>query len=237
MVSNSVSEEHPVLLTAVTVAETLRNAPGLAQQVSDKSLSLVICSGLDQIVRTCRQKAPCILVMDSSLLTNTELAEFARATDLDQSITVLIVTDQDDPRFCQKLVTLGFAGSIQRSAPPAVFRRALEVVAKGELWASRTTTSAIIRQLLSEARPLGLTNREREILGLVARGYKNQEVADILFVSRETIRWHLRSMYSKLGVPDRKRAIEYALTKGMITAAKPSVAERVGIAQRRQASS
>jgi DNA-binding NarL/FixJ family response regulator len=233
MVRNPSSEQHAIRLTAVTAAETLKSTPGLAHHIGGKSLSVVTCQGLTQIVRTCRQQAPCVLVADISSLAKTDLAEFARAVDLDPSIKVLMVVDEDDPQSCQNFVKMGFAGVICRSAPAAVFLRALEAIAQGELWASRITIATIVRALLSDARPLGLTSREREILGLVAKGFKNQEIADTLFVSRETVRWHLRGIYSKLGVPDRKRAIEYALAKGMIVASKPNIGQGVRNAQRR----
>jgi two-component system response regulator NreC len=233
MVRNASSERHAVLLKAVTVAETLKSTPGLAKYAGDKSLSLVTCSGPDQIVRTCREEVPCVLVADISFLATADLAEFARAVDLDDSIKVLIVVDEDNSQLCRKLLRMGFAGTIHRSAPAAIFRRALDAVAQGELWASRITTAALVREFLSESRPLGLTPRERQILGFLAKGYKNQEIAESLFISRETVRWHLRSIYSKLGVPDRKRAIEYALAKGMILASKPSVPQGLTNAQRR----
>jgi NarL family two-component system response regulator LiaR len=232
MVLNDSSKQHAMRPTVIIGAETLANTPGLAQPIIDKSLSVVTCSGLGQIVRICREKAPCVLVADSSLLANTDLAEFARVADLDHSIKVLLLVDRDDPKFCQKVLRMGFAGTIHRSAPAPVFRRALDAVAQGELWASRVTISVLVREFLSELRPLGLTSREREVLGLLARGNKNQEIADTLFLSRETVRWHLRGIYSKLGVPDRKRAIEYALAKGMTIASKPNIGEKIETTRR-----
>ncbi len=228
------SEEGRIRLTVVAVADVLGKTPGLAKHIAaDSSLSVVSCSGLKQIAKVGRQPNPCVVVADTSFLVATHLADFAEASDLRGSIKILIVVDEDDPRFCQKLLRMGFAGSIQRSAPAAIFRRALDAVAEGELWASRKTISTLVREFLSEASPNRLTTREKEIIGLVAKGYKNQEIADALFVTRETVRWHLRGIYSKLGVPDRKHAIEYALAGGIAIPAKPSVREGASKAQQR----
>ena len=225
------SEEGRIRLTVVAVADVLGKTPGLAKHIAaDSSLSVVSCSGLKQIAKVGRQPNPCVVVADTSFLVATH---FAEASDLRGSIKILIVVDEDDPRFCQKLLRMGFAGSIQRSAPAAIFRRALDAVAEGELWASRKTISTLVREFLSEASPNRLTTREKEIIGLVAKGYKNQEIADTLFVTRETVRWHLRGIYSKLGVPDRKHAIEYALAGGIAIPAKPSVREGASKAQQR----
>jgi len=68
----------------------------------------------------------------------------------------------------------------------------------------------MIRDLLSAESPRKLTRREKEILRLVGQGYKNQEIAEQLFISRETVRWHLRSLYPKIGVQDRLSAAFYA---------------------------
>ncbi len=220
-------ERETARLTVVAVGDTVRDTPGLAKHLAtDAATSLVHCPAITgEIISICHQLTPCVLVADMSFLANINLGKFAIATDSGRSVTTLIVVDAEDPKFCQGLLRSGFAGVILRSASAAVFQRALRAVAQGELWASRKTTSALIREFLSDASPKWLTPREREVFGLLAKGYKNREIASALFVSHETIRWHLRGIYSKLGVPDRKRAIEYALAYGMAATMKPTVAE------------
>jgi two-component system, NarL family, response regulator NreC len=225
------SEERGIRLTLVALADILRDTPGLAKHIAeDNSISVLSCSGFEQIGRACTQPQPCLVVADASILANTALAntslvECARVSNLEPSIKILIIVEADDPGFCQKLLRMGFMGSIQRSAPAAVFRRALDAVAQGELWASRKTISALVQEFLSETSSKRLTSREKEILGLVAKGHKNREIASLLLVSHETIRWHLRGIYSKLGIPDRRRAIEYALRKGITVASEPNIGQ------------
>jgi DNA-binding NarL/FixJ family response regulator len=229
----SVLPENPehgtVRRTVVTVGEIVRDTPGLLKLFgTDSSISVVRCpADTGEIVSTCHQRTPCILVADVSFLANLNLAKFAIATDSGRSVKTLVVIDQEDTKFCQNLLRTGFAGVIQRTASSAVFGRALDAIAQGELWASRKITSALIREFLSDASPKWLTAREKEVFGLLAKGFKNREIASALFVSHETIRWHLRGIYSKLGVPDRKRAIEYALAYGMAAPMKPSTVEGV----------
>ena len=78
----------------------------------------------------------------------------------------------------------------------------------------RAGVASILSQLARETQlannPRRLTARENEILNLLGLRYTNQEIADHLFLSRETIRWHLRSLYSKIGASDRAAAIQYA---------------------------
>lgn len=110
------------------------------------------------------------------------------------------------------LLNRGCAGLLDESAPAEDVRRAIHAVSRGELWFSRQVLSAVIRsRQISTMTEKGLTSREREILRLIGQGYNNQEIASALFISRETVRWHMRSLYSKLGMHDRKRATVLAL--------------------------
>ena len=122
---------------------------------------------------------------------------------------------------CVKELKMGCSGAVQRTAPPSVFRRALRAVGSGELWASRQMVSVVLRELLMADQPRRLTEREREILGLIASGYPNREIAGLLFISRETVRWHVRTLYKKLGIRDRNHAIAFARGATDLTTAKP----------------
>jgi len=225
-------------LTVIAIAEILADTPGLSEHLAtDTSASVVRCPAIsEEVVSICHRFTPCVLVADVSFLACINLAKLAIATDSGRLVKTLIVVDEDDPKICQGLLRTGFDGIIQRSAPCAVFRRAFDAIAQGELWASRKSISALVREFLSGASPRKLTAREREIFGLLAKGYKNREIAAALFVSRDTIRWHLRSIYSKLGLADRGRAMEYALAEARVPAIKPNVAERGGRRPRRACS-
>ena len=80
--------------------------------------------------------------------------------------------------------------------------RAVKAVLADELWVDRRTLSRIVQNMLHGIR-CGLTPREIEIYGLLAEGLRNCQIAERLFISVNTVRWHLRSIYSKLGTHDR----------------------------------
>jgi DNA-binding NarL/FixJ family response regulator len=164
---------------------------------------------------------PCILVADGSFIGTLDLAEFAGGAESGRSIKILIVMDDDNPDVCKKMLRMGCSGTILRTASAAVFRRSLRAVADGELWASRRTLGTLVRELLVDDSPRRLTTREKEILTLIAKGYKNREIAETLFISRETVHWHVRSIYTKLGVRDRQQAIAHALVTGTVRPTKP----------------
>jgi DNA-binding NarL/FixJ family response regulator len=221
----------------VTVADTVRDTPGLSKHLAeDASTSVVRCPAISgEVASICLQLTPCVLIADASFLAQINLAdEFMITIDSGRSVKILIVVDEDDPRFCLKLLRLGCAGTVRRGVPSAVFQRAIHAVAEGELWASRKVTATLVSELLSDDRPRTLTARERQILDLIAKGHKNREIADSLFISRETVRWHARSIYSKLGVSDRDSAIEYALDTAPVIHTKPVVRAEVPKSRRKR---
>ena len=210
-------------LTVVAVAETIRSTPGLAKLLAkDSSIPLVSCTANgSEIIAICRQLNPCVLIAEISLLNSLNLAALTGKDTSEGSIKLLAVVEQDDPVLCKALLRMGFSGTVQRSAPPMVYRRVLRALAEGELWASRGTVSALVRELLLKDQPKQLTEREKEILALIAGGHQNSEIAELLFISRETVRWHVRTMYKKLAIRDRNHAIAFARTAKGLTPAKP----------------
>jgi DNA-binding NarL/FixJ family response regulator len=95
----------------------------------------------------------------------------------------------------------------------------------GEIWLDAHTTAAVMRQFASaeaaaasgikgrERAPLSA--REREIVALVAQGYKNKEMAEKMFISEQTVKNHLHNIFDKLGVSDRLELALYAIHKGL----------------------
>jgi NarL family two-component system response regulator LiaR len=90
---------------------------------------------------------------------------------------------------------------------------AVKAIGDGDLWYPRAVLSALVRRsiLNRSVSQKRLTSREMEILRLLGMETKNQTIADQLFISRETVRWHLRALYSKIGVNNRSEAQQYVL--------------------------
>ena len=74
----------------------------------------------------------------------------------------------------------------------------------------------IVSKPVKEARPVRLTRREREVLGLIAQGYRSREVAELLVVSKRTVDFHLANIYHKLRVSNRLQAFRKASELGLI---------------------
>jgi DNA-binding NarL/FixJ family response regulator len=225
--SSKIPEENPPELpsrmTVVTIAETVKSSPGLARLLAkDPTIPVVSCSAGSEVAAVCRQLNPCVLIAEISLIDELSFALLTGKDASEGSISLLAIVDQDDVELSKRLLRMGVSGAVQRSAPYTVYRRALRAVAAGELWASRGTVSALLRELLVSDKPRKLTERETEILDLIADGHQNRQIADLLFISRETVRWHVRTMYKKIGVVDRTQAIAFARAAKGITPVKPT---------------
>lgn len=103
-----------------------------------------------------------------------------------------------------ELLQLGCSGVLRVDAAPNELRRAVQAVLAGELWFSRKVVSNALRTLLLTNR---LTPRELQIANLIAQGFNNQQIADTLFISRETVRWHVRTINAKTKTRARKPVV------------------------------
>jgi DNA-binding NarL/FixJ family response regulator len=176
---------------------------GLAR--SQSALVMRCCLEPDEILARCQFLAPCVVVLDDGLIERFDFGPLSRTLFANPSIHFLVETDQPTVERAERLLRLGCAGMINRTASAAQARWALNAVQEGEFWICRKTIASVLRSLLREYR-LRLTAREAEILALVAEGLKNGEIADQLCISPLTVRWHLRSIYGKLGTHDRASA-------------------------------
>jgi DNA-binding NarL/FixJ family response regulator len=104
--------------------------------------------------------------------------------------------------------------------------KSIRKVYAGEIWLDSHTTAAVMRQFASPAEMMSgattkgrerspLSQREREIVSLVAQGYKNREMAEKMFISEQTVKNHLHNIFDKLGVSDRLELALYAIHKGL----------------------
>lgn len=110
----------------------------------------------------------------------------------------------------ERYVRAGYSGALRLETPAGEVCRAIRAVADGELWFPRKVLSTVLRSLRTSSQQKRLTQRERDVMRLMAQGYNNREIAGLLCVTRETVRWHMRGVYAKIGTHCRKKATAYA---------------------------
>ena len=137
---------------------------------------------------------------------------------------VLVLTTFNQEAYVYDALRAGASGFLLKSAPPRELAGAIRTVAAGDALLAPEITRAMIRDYVQRPRPGGpdpavlavLTPREREVLGLIARGRSNTEIAGELFLSEPTVKTHVGRILAKLQLRDRVHAVVLAYECGLV---------------------
>jgi two-component system response regulator NreC len=137
---------------------------------------------------------------------------------------VLVLTQYDDKEYVFPVIEAGASGFISKVAASSELASGIRSVYQGDSYLSPSVAKLLVEdyqhRLNGRVRhdPYEhLTNRERDVLKLVAEGYTTQEIADRLVVSPKTVEGHRTNLMAKLGIHNRTELVKYALRKGIIT--------------------
>jgi DNA-binding NarL/FixJ family response regulator len=180
----------------------------------------------EQAVALARREAPDVLVMDIRMpvLDGIEATRRIVADAATQRVRVLVLTTFDLDEHVYAALSAGASGFLLKDATPEEIVRAIRVVAAGESLLAPTVTSRLVREFASRptaGRPraellTSLTEREVEVLLLVAEGLSNAELAERLVVSHATAKTHVSRILSKLGLRDRAQLVVAAYEAGLV---------------------
>lgn len=178
----------------------------------------------EEAVKVSAELSPDIVVMDIVMPKINGIEATRRIRKVSPGTAVLILTAYDDDRYVTGLLEAGAAGYLLKSSPGTVLADAIRTVYAGE----SVLNPAIIAKILKygnqsrkeeEGQPTAdkLSVREMEVLKLAARGMSNKEIADELFLSVRTVKAHLGSVFSKMGVASRTEAIVTGVREGWLS--------------------
>lgn len=137
---------------------------------------------------------------------------------------VLVLTTFDEDRIVYDALAAGASGFLLKAAPPMQLVEAVRTVAAGDALLAPTVTRRLIEEFVRRPPPgdevperlADLTEREREVLTLVARGLSNGEIAQTLVVSGATVKTHVNRILAKLDLRDRVQAVVLAYETGLV---------------------
>jgi len=189
-----------------------------------------------QVLDVLQQHEPDILLLDLKMPGLDGLATLQRLQVAKGRTRVIVLTASDDKNEFVQAMKLGTSGIVLKQTATELLIKSIRKVHAGEIWLDSHTTAAVIRQFVAnddiqaptaamsalrdrdrdrERSPL--SQREREIVALVAQGFKNKEMAEKMFISEQTVKNHLHNIFDKLGVSDRLELALYAIHNNLHT--------------------
>ena len=184
-----------------------------------------------QVLDVLQQHEPDILLLDLKMPGLDGLATLQRLQVAKNKTRVIVLTASDDKNEFVQAMKLGTSGIVLKQTATELLIKSIRKVHAGEIWLDSHTTAAVIRQFVAndDAPPpppqsaprdrerSPLSQREREIVALVAQGFKNKEMAEKMFISEQTVKNHLHNIFDKLGVSDRLELALYAIHNNLHT--------------------
>jgi DNA-binding NarL/FixJ family response regulator len=183
------------------------------------------CADGRQAVEELPALRPDVVLMDVRMPRLDGIAATAQLRGLDEPLDVLVLTTFGEDEVLWGAIEVGAAGFVLKDSSAEDLIAAARAVAGGGAWFDPGVAPRLLdryRQVVAPAardaaRLDELTGREQEVLRLMARGATNAEIAGALFVAEATVKTHVSSIFSKLGVRDRAAAIVFAYDHGVVT--------------------
>jgi DNA-binding NarL/FixJ family response regulator len=175
-----------------------------------------------------RDQQPDVVLMDIRMPVMDGLEATRRIGELGVATKVLILTTFDLDEYVFGALQAGASGFLLKDTPPVDLLNGIRVIAAGDALLSPSVTKHLIEEFVRRpATPASastdlaaLTERELEVLGLVARGWSNSEIAASLFVTAATAKTHVSRLLMKLDARDRAQLIVIAYESGLVAARK-----------------
>jgi DNA-binding NarL/FixJ family response regulator len=200
-----IADDHPAMLTAV--GDVLaRHGIEVVGRAAD---------GLDALAQI-EAAQPVVALVDMRMprLSGIEVAQ--RAAAVSPGTSIVFYTAFGDRALLSEALDVGARGFVLKEAPLVDLVRAVECVAAGEAYVDPVLAGVLVGSQLAAKVPT-LTQREREVLRLLADGLSNEEIGKKLFISPETVRTHVRKAMSKLEADTRTQAVATALRQSLIS--------------------
>jgi two-component system response regulator NreC len=167
---------------------------------------------------------PDVVLMDISMPHGKDgLSATSELKKLKPEVKILILTMHDDEEYLFRAIQAGASGCVLKSAPHEELLSAIESVAKGHAYLYPTATKRLMEGYIEKVKQGGnvdtynlLSDREKEVLTFIAKGYSNKEIAEQLMISVKTVETHKGNLMEKLKMKTRPELVRFAVKKGLL---------------------
>ncbi|MCC6860474.1 MAG: response regulator transcription factor [Bryobacterales bacterium] len=211
-----IADDHPIFRDGLRRLLALESDFEVVAEAADGKEVLEVVEKLD----------PDILLLDLKMPALDGLAALQKLQLNKRRTRVIVLTASEDKNEFVQAMKFGTSGIVLKQTATDLLIKSIRKVHAGEIWLDSNTTAAVMRQFAAPSETIApatgrdrdrspLSQREREIVALVAQGYKNKEMAEKMFISEQTVKNHLHNIFDKLGVSDRLELALYAIHKNL----------------------
>jgi DNA-binding NarL/FixJ family response regulator len=214
-------------MTSIVVADDQALVRGGFRLILDAQDDLEVVGeaedGREAVARVAELR-PDVVLMDVRMPVMDGIAATRSIVAAGHPTRVLVLTTFDSDEIVYDAMKAGASGFLLKSAPPAQLIEGVRTVAAGDALLAPRITRRLVEEFVRGPRPgdavppglAELTDREREVLELIAQGLSNGEIADRFVVSAATVKTHVNRVFAKLGLRDRVQAVVLAYESGLV---------------------
>ena len=170
----------------------------------------------EEALSSVERALPDVVLLDLELPGMNGVDAIPRFADAASHPRVIILTAYDTEERVLAALKAGAVGYVLKGAPAGEIAQAIRAVAGGGSYLTPRVAARVVAQVKAPRRSGLLTARERQVLGLVARGRSNKQIARDLAITERTIKFHMTTIFNKLGADNRAQAIAIAAQRGLL---------------------
>lgn len=204
-----IADDHPI------VRNGIRHE---LQQHDDIEVIAEVENG-DEALRLAQSLQPDVLLLDINMPGLRAIDVIKGACKQSERTKVLVLSAFGDLEYVLAMLKAGANGYMLKDEDPSTITKGVRTIARGETWLSSEVASNLVFASIRSEQEVGLseiTVREREVLSLIARGYDNQRISEILSISEGTVKNHITNIYDKLDFKSRAEAVAWAWQRGLV---------------------
>ncbi|WP_218034405.1 response regulator [Acrocarpospora corrugata] len=207
MIRVLIADDHPIVRQGLRTFLEVQGDIEVVGEAGDGSEAVALAASLD----------PDVLLLDLKMPSLDGLGALEELAAKDLKVRAIILTSVTERGDVAPAMRAGAAGFLYKDVDPVALVRAIRAVHGGQVLLAAEAADAMLDspQATPPATPILLTEREREVLTLIAGGRSNREIARELLVAEKTVKTHVSNVLMKLGVQDRTQAALYAVRNGL----------------------